>query len=147
MKQIDIVQSLYALLKPLGFKKKKAVWNRSGKLIEVIDFQVSKAGDSATINAGVLDRDNYALLWQKSLPDSVDAFLCTIRVRIGELIDGLDLWWPLAESSTASEVTRAVQDYVLPFLQGTQSREAMGDWLVETDVVRNVTRPIPWPLP
>lgn len=96
MKHAAIVSTLHELLKPLGFRKKRATWNRSGKVVEVINVQVSKAGDSATINAGVMDKDVYALLWQKSAHDFVAEPDCTVRARIGTLIDDLDHWWPLA---------------------------------------------------
>ncbi len=58
MSEKAIISKLDDLLKPLGFTRQKTAWNRrSGYVVEVIDVQISKAGDTATINAGVLDTD------------------------------------------------------------------------------------------
>lgn len=136
MQQTDVVSKLDGLLEPLGFKRMSLTWNRSGKVAEVIEVQKSKAGDSTTINAGVLDRHVYELLWGNSPPDFVEEPACIVRARIGELIDGKDRWWPLTDVDTGSQVVEAVRSHILPFLQRMQSREAMENWLVATNVVR-----------
>lgn len=136
MKETDVVLKLDRLLAPLGFKRMKSTWNRSGKVVEVIEAQKSKTGDSITINAGVLDRHIYESVWGNGPPYLVEEPSCTVRARIGELIDGKDRWWPLTETNAGLHVAEAVSIHILPFLQRMQTREAMETWLITTNVVR-----------
>lgn len=81
------------LPKPLGFKRQKTVWNRrSGHLVQVVDLQIRKAGDTATLNTGVLDSDVHMKLWEGEPPQFVEQPSSTVGARVGELIDGKDLW-------------------------------------------------------
>ena len=137
MSEKAIVSKLDDLLKPLGFTRQKTAWNRrSGYVIEVIDVQVSKAGDTATVNAGVLDTDAYVKLWGGEPPGFVEEPACTIRARVGELIDGKDLWWQLNDDHVADKVSKAITDHVLPFVKRMRSRQDMVQWLMDTQVVK-----------
>jgi hypothetical protein len=132
-----VILRLNELLKPLGFTRQKAVWNRRvGNVVDVIDVQVSKAGDTITVNAGVLDHEVHAKLWGKEAPPFIEEPACTVRARIGELIDSNDRWWSLSKVETATEVAEAVKARVLPFLKCMHTRQAMAEWLVTTQVVR-----------
>lgn len=52
MSEKAIVSALDERLLPLGFTRRKTAWNRrSGCIVDGIDMQVSKAGDTATVNA------------------------------------------------------------------------------------------------
>lgn len=137
MSAAPLVRRIEALLTPLGFKRRGRTWNRSaGRLVQVIDLQVSKAGDAVTVNAGVMDPDVYARCWGSSASIPVQEPDCTVRVRIGELIDTTDVWWPVGDSRTQEATANAVTEFVLPFLSGMQSKEAMAEFLCRKEVWR-----------
>ena len=92
-----VVMRLDELLTPLGFEWQKRTWNRrSGSLIDVIDVQVSKAGDAMTVNAGVMDPVVRLKCWGTDPPGFVEEPQCTVRVRVGQLIGTKDVWWSSA---------------------------------------------------
>ncbi len=137
MSEKAVVSKLDDLLKPLGFARQKTVWNRrSGYVVEVIDVQVSKAGDTATVNAGVLDTDAHVKLWGSEPPAFVEEPTCTVRARVGELIEGKDLWWQLSDDQVTNKVSKAITDHVLPFVNRMRSRQDMVQWLADTQVVK-----------
>lgn len=137
MSEKAIISKLDDLLKPLGFTRQKTVWNRrSGYVVEVIDVQVSKAGDTATVNAGVLDTDAHVKLWGSEPPTFVEEPACTVRARVGELIDGKDLWWQLSDDQVTDKAAKAIADHVLPFVKRMRSRQDMVQWLTDTQVVK-----------
>lgn len=137
MSKKAVINKLDNLLKPLGFTRQKAVWNRSlGHLVEVIDLQISKAGDIATLNVGVLDSDVHIKLWESEPPQFVDEAACTVRARVGELVDGADLWWQLNDDQVTDNVYIAIKNYMLPFAQRMHSRQCMARWLTDAEVVK-----------
>ena len=132
-----ISMQLNLLLLPLGFDGKKDTWNRRiGSVVEVIKFQISKTGDTATVNACILDCDAYMTLWGVKQPEFIKQPNCTVGVRIGELIDDRDKWWPLGDRGTAVEIAAHVGTVVLPFLERMHSRKAMEQWLVDAEVTK-----------
>lgn len=132
-----LLTHLDSLLRPLGFERRGATWNRSGKsVVEVVNVQVSKAGDAATVNAGVLDPEIHAMVWADTSQQFVDEPSCTVRARIGELIDGRDVWWELSDDATAANIQSKVKAHVLPFLERMCTREAMARWLTDSGVTR-----------
>lgn len=132
-----------ALLTPLGFTRRKASWNRKVRhFVEVIDLQISKQGDTATVNAGVLDTSVHMRLRGCEPPEFVQEPICTVRARVGELIDGRDLWWQVGDCEVPARVSTAVSSRVLPFVERMRSREEMVRWLVEAQVVERM-----YPLP
>lgn len=137
MSEKVILGKLDALLAPLGFARQKAVWNRkSGYVVEVIEVQIGKAGDTATINTGVLDTNAYVELWGNDPPAFVEGPACTIRARIGELIDGKDLWWRLNDDKIGEKIAEAIVDRVLPFIERMHSRQNMVQWLIDAQIVK-----------
>jgi hypothetical protein len=129
-----VIQRLDALLKPLGFTREKDTWNRrENEYVDVVDVQISKAGDSITVNAGVLDTRVHDLLWNQSTP-FLNEPACTIGLRIGELMGGKDRWWDLGEEAASEAVVASVESHVLPFLTSMHSREAMEQWLHDAGV-------------
>jgi len=137
MSRSPLLSRLDELLLPLGFERQKWTWNRrSGSLIDVIDVQVSNARDTATVNAGVIDPDVFKLCWGNDPPTPVDEPSCTVRVRVGQLIGDLDVWWPISEAETPWKAVEAVSEKVLPFVERMHSREAMVEFLIATDVLR-----------
>lgn len=137
MSEAAVSAKLDALLSPLGFTRKGAVWNRqAGYVVEVIDVQVSKTGDTATVNVGVLDTDAHMKLWGSGPPSLVEVPACTVGARIGELIDGKDHWWAVDTDGSAGDIVNAVTEHVLPFVKKMRSRQAMVQWLTDAGVVK-----------
>jgi len=143
MNKRAIVARLNSLLKPLGFTRHGSVWNRrAGDFVEVIDVQTSKVGDSITLNAGVADPKVYRELWGDDLA-VVQEPKCTVRARIGKLIDGKDVWWPLYGNETPDQVAEATTDYLLPFVHRMCSRGEMVQWLRNSNVIAKQPYPPP----
>jgi hypothetical protein len=126
------IATLNQLLQPLGFVRRKATWNReSVSLVDVIDIQVSKAGDAITANVGILDRSVYEIFWGGSSPAFVEEPHCTVRARIGALVAGKDLWWQLNDSRCTADLVESISTHVLPFLEMMHTTEAMESYLTE----------------
>jgi len=120
-------------LAPRGFSRKKVTWNREHDLlVDVIDIQVSKSGDTVTMNAGVLSRPNYFACWGRESEAFVEAPSCTVHARVGQLLDNKDRWWDIGSESAADEMVECLGARILPFLDRLQSLEAMRDWLAST---------------
>jgi uncharacterized protein DUF4304 len=128
-----LVKHLDSLLVPLGFVRRKAVWNRKvGLLTYAFDIQVSKAGDAITINIGVLDTYVHKTLWDSDPPDIVEPPACTVSIRIGELIDGKDKWWPIDDEKYIQEIPKTVSELVIQFLERMHTLEEMETWLANS---------------
>jgi hypothetical protein len=142
MSERNVIAELDRILKPLGFTRQKSTWNRRvGYAVDVIDVQVSKSGDAITTNAGVLDGDVHGKLWGEEPPSFVEESACTVRARIGDLIDGHDLWWRRSQVNVDVEIAATVGRLVLPFLERMHGRQAMEEWLVANQVVRKKYAP------
>ena len=137
----DVVQPLLARV---GFKGKSYLWNRDrGGFIDVIEFQLGKATvrsqEQFTINAGVFVPRFYELTWGKKHKGFVREVDCTVRGRVGQIIqsrfDGkaLDKWWHLdTEEATficSSELPTVLTQHILPFLEEHGSFRHIYDFL------------------
>lgn len=121
----DLIGAVDAVLNEHGFARKKIAWNRrSDGLVDVVDLQVSKSGDSITLNAGVVDRDVRKLLWGPEPRGFFQEPECTVRSRVGELLGDRDVWWPLDENA-AHEIARTLVPHVLPFLERMHDQAEM----------------------
>ncbi len=135
MAKKDIITQLDQKLKPLGFLRKGSAWNRKiGSVVEVVDLQLSSTGDRVTVNVGVLDSNVYTVFWGAKIPNFIEQPICTVGLRIGELIDGRDKWWLLSDSNADVEIVGEVNSRVLPFFQKMHVSHAMENWLVTNDV-------------
>lgn len=124
-----VVQALDELLLPLGFRRQLDVWNRRvGPLVEVIDVQVAKVGGRMTVNVGALDPDLYSQCWGQAPPSFVRDPQCTVRTRLGPLIDGSDFWWPMGSPGLCN----AVEAYAVPFLERMHAPGAMEEFLMSS---------------
>jgi hypothetical protein len=133
----EFIAQLDALLKPLGFARLETTWNRRGEsVVEVIDVQFSKAGDSITVNPGVLDPEVHWTFWGSTPLGFVEQPGCTVCARIGELMDGRDKWWELNDGAAAVDAKKHVAAHVVPFLERMRTRETMKEWLTNTGVPR-----------
>ena len=139
-----IIARLDRELATKGFARKKATWNREhGPLVEVIDVQTSNAGDTVTINVGVLERAVYFACWGRDAELFVEEPFCTVRARIGQLLDNKDRWWDIGSASAADEMAACLNEHALPFLGRMQSLEEMRDWLASAAGAPSPKTPLP----
>lgn len=125
-----VIEQANDLLEPLGFIRKGVLWNRKGNaVVEVIDLQVSKAGDAVTLNAGIFWGDVYREIWKKEPQGLVEEPFCVVRARVGEIVGNRDLWWSLDDDRTPQEVTNVLREHVLPFLSRVHAPEAIESFL------------------
>ena len=143
MSAASIVARLDRELIPKGFLRKQATWNREqDSWVEVIDIQVSKSGDSVTVNAGVLSQSIYAACWGRDADSFVEEPFCTVRARVGQLLDSKDRWWDIRDEHAADEVVDCLDAAILPFVERMRSLLAMRDWLASTGMP-SVRSPLP----
>jgi hypothetical protein len=130
-----VTAALDSLLKPVGFVRRAATWNRqSNSLVDAINVQ--KAGDSITVNVGVFYPDAYRKCWGREPPAFVDEAFCTVRTRVGRLLDRGELWWRLDDPGTVDDVVEKIRVYVLPFLEGMHTLDAMEQFLTASQVTK-----------
>jgi len=132
-----ILTTLDASLLPLGFVRREATWNRGVEaMIDVVDIQINKLGDSMTMNCGVLHPASYVRCWGRPVPEFVEEPDCTVRARLGQLVDGHDRWWPLDDPGLAEDMFQQLVAYGILFVVGMHSIHAMAQFLVTTGSVR-----------
>jgi hypothetical protein len=138
-----VIARMDELLKPLGFARHKATWNRkSDSFVDVIDVQTSKAGDTITINAGVFHPDVHRKCWATEPAAVVEEPSCIVRARVGQLLNGKDLWWRLDDARILDDVVEKLNAHVLPFLERMHSLEAMEQFLTNAQVTKQ-KHPLP----
>src|SRR5262245_56135377 len=140
-----VIARMEEVLRPLGFHRTKTsggsplvkTWNRlAGPFVDAVDVQVSKDGDSITINAGVLEPKVYEMCWGMQAPLVIEVPSCTVYARVGQLIDRKDLWWPLNGERTSEAVAENLAVHVLPFLERMHSLAGMEQFLTAAEVRR-----------
>jgi len=132
MNTTSIITHLDRALSPLGFRRHKATWNReNGLFVDVLDIQISKAKSTVTLNIGVMERSVYAICWGRESDPFVEEPFCTVRTRIGELLEGKDKWWELQNvDDTAEEMSLCITTQIIPFFERMHSMQEMCSWLV-----------------
>ena len=137
MNMKPVIARLDEVLKPLGFARHKTTWNRkSNSFVDVIDVQTSKAGDTITINSGVFHPDIHRKCWGTEPAAIVEEPSCTVRARVGQLLDGKDLWWRLDDARILNDMIEKLNAHVLPFLERIHSLEAMEQFLTASEVTK-----------
>ncbi len=136
-KHLDTLQAqVAAFLKPLGFRKKGRTHNRSTPrgLVHVVSFQMGQfpIGEHYVIpgfresfygrfavNLGVLLPCVCETESQKSVPEFVQEYHCTIRARLGSLAFGEDRWFELTAdtSALATTLVQMLDKFGLPFFE------------------------------
>lgn len=125
-----ILNYLDQTLLPLGFERKKATWNRRhGMFTDVIDVQVSKSLKAVTMNIGVLEKSVHLICWGSEAEPFIEQPFCTIRARIGELIDGHDKWWETSNTQFKEDMAMCIKSNAIPFLNSMHELAAMREWL------------------
>jgi hypothetical protein len=136
VKYLDAVtKDINRFLKPLGFRKKGRTYNRGteGGLVQIVNFQMGQfpIGEhyvipgiresfygKFTVNLGILLPCVWETERQKSLPDFVQEYSCTIRERLSSLAFGTDKWFELTPdtSNLSATLVRLFDKFGLPFL-------------------------------
>ncbi len=131
-------------LRDLGFKKRQAQWNRRrGDFVDVISVQEatysSEESVSITLNLGVFITSFFEAIWGKASTGFVTDADCTVRVRLGDLIQGrlygdaLDQWWILTDrdsiQKSGTEVASAIQKLGIPFFDSKHDYDAIATHL------------------
>lgn len=132
-----VIARMDEILRPLGFTRRKTTWNRRiDSFVDVVDAQTSKAGDKMTINAGVLLPEVHWKYWATELPAIVEEPECIVRARVGQLLDGKDLWWRLNDPGILDDVVEKLTVHVLPFVKRMHSLRAMEESLTNAQVMK-----------
>jgi len=126
MSKHTIIAAFDAVLLNDGFRRVRNTWNRnSGQVLDVINLQKRSFDSMITVNAGVLHRVVHERSWLEPVPPFVDEAMCTVRLRIGRLIDGLDHWFEINDPETQNVLTTHLIHLVLPTLARHHSLEAL----------------------
>lgn len=130
-----VISVVDALLKPLGFLRRKSVWNRKGEnYVDVVTLQRSKSGDRITMNVGVLSPDVFRICWGDAPHDFADETACTVQYRLGQWTRGREQWWQEADASAPEQIVRELSAESIPFLKRMRSPQAMARFLSDTRV-------------
>jgi len=125
----EVSRSVDSSLSGLGFQRRGKTWTRrAGDLHDVVNLQVSKGGDSVTLNVGIFDRACDQLCWGPG-ERSISEVSCAFVERIGYLVGRTDLWWSLEEEHTPTEVAEAAMRHAIPLFERLSTREAVADAL------------------
>jgi hypothetical protein len=118
MAVIAPIQGIDSILLPLGFSRKKMTWRRrTGDFEDIISVQLSKDRERFTLSMGVVDHVALALYGESPSSDGLQDHDCTVRARLGELLDGLDLWWAAEEEVNLGQLGQQLTDIAVPFLE------------------------------
>lgn len=129
-----IAGHLDAVLKLLGFARQKNTWNRKVETyIDVLDIQTSKSDDTITINGGILHPNAYKACWGNKLPPFIQEPFCTVRARLGHLIDGNDAWWSVSQNNLSDVLIRHINVHMLPFFERMHSVKTMEEFLSKSE--------------
>ena len=137
-----VVAEVALLFREQSFRKQRHTFNRETEegLVQVVGFQMGPSpppgagamhGDlhgSFTINLGVyFDEVRRCDRPESPRPKFVHDYDCQVRVRVGQLVSGRDLWWELSQAGVEQVGRALVAEVVLPFLDEFASRRALLD--------------------
>lgn len=129
MSRTAIPRAIDALLADQCFARHGKVWVRSRETFwDVVDLQNGQSIPGLTVNIALMHAPTYELAWGKppvfppSEPD------CVVRERLGYLVNRRDHWWP-SNNESAAEITAALADAALPFLDAFNDLESVDQWL------------------
>jgi hypothetical protein len=123
-----MIEALDGTLRPVGFRRRRNAWNRaSGTFVDVVDIQTSKSLTHAWVNLGVADPEIFRRTWETALPEFVVEGNCTVRERLGILVNGHDDFWEFTDRAAPADIQDKMMRHGLPFLDALHSREALLD--------------------
>lgn len=143
MSKKNILRDLDRVLRPLGFRRLKGLWNRNFEnLVDVIEVQFHSSNELFTLNCGILDIEISNILWGDKSSEIDDIPQCTVSVRLGDLVDGKDLWLRVDDEEASQLASEYVRKNILPFLENMHGRQAMKSWLVSANAKKSSYPPI-----
>jgi Domain of unknown function (DUF4304) len=133
------------VLKPIGFHSRGRTFRRTrdGELIQVVNVQAGayeigppppkvfawlrpSLFGTFTINLGVYIPEAFDRLIE-GFAGTVHIEHCNIRVRLGRLVSGQEIWWPLGRGlgQTIEELRAAIIEHGVPFLDRNADRDVI----------------------
>ncbi|HEX4762081.1 MAG TPA: DUF4304 domain-containing protein [Sphingomicrobium sp.] len=126
------VADMAQMLKPAGFRKRANTFHwearDSWSVLNVQKSQWSPANEkTVTINLGVASKpllrlDLFGVGSREPPPENH----CHWRIRLGRLMDGLDVWWAICDEDsrrrTAGEISSAITSLACPLLTALSPR-------------------------
>lgn len=127
MKPPSLNAVIGAVLEPEGFRKAKTgYWLRDVRdFIDCVDIQLGGSFQDFTINLGVIDRINEALVLGRPFHGIADAARSPIRSRLSHMAQDCPQWWPRSDPAVHAEAAEALRTYGLPFLERMHDLEAV----------------------
>ena len=147
----DLVRKyIHLALRPKGFVRKARTWTRSARgFVDFVGVQAGRWNEpnrgDFTINLGLFVPSVYSIVWGTPAPLFVKEADCTIRVRLGALMDrgvlrndvgkgeNRDYRWDFTSASgigpLGNSVTKAIIEKGLPFLEGLGTLDSVHDFL------------------
>lgn len=104
----SIAEAFAPTLRERGFKRRSTTWNRRiGDFTDVVNLQLSKSLDRVWVNVGVAEAHAFVSSWGRALPGFVPEGECTVRTRLGNLIDGHDSAWMIQDPAAPSDIAES----------------------------------------
>ena len=123
----EIEGNVYAVLKPLGFRKFGRTLHRfvSGDLSQVVNFQIW--GDRFCVNLGIRVPECDERLNPPSNKKYYHEYSCTLRSRLGQVSGKHETWFDLRKKTekTSKKIIKELLDIVIPSYEVLNSRNAI----------------------
>lgn len=132
----EIKKQLNLIAARSNFTGRRGVWNRRLQgFIDVLELQFDKNNSSFTLNVGVADTTAYKLCFDKESTEFLEQPMCTVSLRVGDLLDGNDKWWPIDNSVSINDAIEIVKNIILPYYEEMHERAALRQYLLDTKVI------------
>jgi hypothetical protein len=124
----NLVNEVYAKLKPHGFRKNARTFNRKLEhgIIQVINFQLSQSQyGNFTVNLGVCVEGLHLLQYPEEEKKFHKEYECHIRMRLGQLLKNTDYWWNFSDEkiNVSEEIISDIDVKVLDWFASLDSIE------------------------
>ncbi|MDO5106541.1 DUF4304 domain-containing protein [Capnocytophaga sp.] len=147
----NALKAIFAVLKPLGFRKKGANFYRPAEPVSwVVNVQKSQSSErfccQFTLNLGVFEPKFWLQFYdyqhKNTLPDFPSEAECLIRMRINKLLNHNQLWHEINEQTDPNRLIAHLQNEALSgaltFFERFSSLEKIA-WALQNDDSLNVT--------
>lgn len=121
-----LTEVVYPFFKRLGFRRQGMTFNRvANDIVQVVQIQKSRwnTGErvSFAVNVGFFDETLHRDYGRGEIPKFIKDTNCLFRFRLGQAIDGQDLWYELSrqhdKSSVAVQIARDFSKHLEPLLE------------------------------
>lgn len=141
--ELIVKDSIHAILKPLGFKKKGLNFYRDlSEIGHFIQIQKSQSSTNSkikfTINISIFEPKFYLACHGKELPTYPTEPVCLVRKRISYFLGENDHWFFINENTDVEKLTFSLQQYVLndilPFFEKYRCLDNLKTGLLNQDL-------------